>query len=234
MSIVAQRLTDSNEFYQLGKIVDKIKLTLLPGLSLALLYMLSWTTRARFVGLTPEKLKREKCGTICAIWHGQLLMHAYYYKGTGINILVSASKDGEIAVRAVERIGFVPLRGSSSRGGQAALLKMIKALKAGNPVAVTPDGPRGPLESAQMGTIYLAKLTGARIIPMAFGASRKIRLKSWDRHIVPMPFSSLVFLSGPPITVRKNAGREEMDGVRRELEKELNRLSAKSGRDARG
>ncbi len=206
------------------KFLDRLLMIIVPGLSLAILYLLGLYTRRKIKAGHPAPPGEKRRGIIYALWHENLLMHAYYYRSLGINILVSASRDGEYAVRAVEKIGFKCIRGSSSRGGQDALRKMARALGDGETVAMTPDGPRGPRRDAQLGIISLAKLSGAPIVPIAFGASWSKRLNSWDKHIIPLPGSELTFVGGNEIIVGKEADKKLMERKREELEKELRRV----------
>ena len=207
------------------KIIDWILLKTLPGIGLALLYILGVSVRKQVVKGHRASPGQKRQGIIYALWHENLLMHSFFYRDMGIVIQVSASRDGEYATRAAQRLGFETIRGSASRGGQSALRKMIRALNEGKAVAMTPDGPRGPRRESKLGPIYLAKLSGAPIIPIACGASRCWRPQSWDRHLIPKPFSRLIFAGGKEITVDKNAGKVDQEKKRAELERELRRVA---------
>jgi lysophospholipid acyltransferase (LPLAT)-like uncharacterized protein len=110
---------------------------------------------------------------IVAFWHGRQLMMPFAYRGKKISILISRHRDGELIARTVGRFGFHAARGSTTRGGAAALMHLARSARAGDDLAVTPDGPRGPRQAVQLGVVELAKLTGRPIIPLAFGASKK-------------------------------------------------------------
>ncbi|MEW6683066.1 MAG: DUF374 domain-containing protein [Nitrospirota bacterium] len=116
---------------------------------------------------------------ILAFWHGrQLMMARLPYGGRGVDILISRHRDGELISRAMRSFGFASVRGSTTRGGSAALKTLIRRAREGRDLVITPDGPKGPRQIAQPGVIYLAKATGLPIFPVTFGASKK---KSWRR-----------------------------------------------------
>ena len=110
---------------------------------------------------------------ILAFWHSRLLLMRYSYPGTRINILSSLHRDAEIISGAMRLFGISVVRGSTTRGGAAALREVVRRVRAGADAAFTPDGPRGPSGSAQMGVIQAARLAGVSIVPVGFGASKK-------------------------------------------------------------
>ncbi len=128
---------------------------------------------------------------VYAFWHRALLLAAFRYRGLGIRILISASFDGELIARVVQRLGFVPVRGSSSRGGAAGLLRLTRARDAGFKVAVTADGPRGPLYVAKAGAAAMALHTGGSVSCFHLHAERAWLLRSWDHFVIPKPFSRI-------------------------------------------
>jgi lysophospholipid acyltransferase (LPLAT)-like uncharacterized protein len=111
--------------------------------------------------------------SIIAFWHGRQLMLPLAYHGSGITILISRHRDGELISRAMVAFGFAAARGSTTRGGAVGLRALVDAGRKGRDLAVTPDGPRGPREIAQPGVIQLARMSGLPIVPLAFGASKK-------------------------------------------------------------
>ncbi len=140
--------------------------------------------------------------TVFAFWHESLLACAYRFRGLGIAILISRSFDGELIARTVERLGFVAVRGSSSRGGAVGLRGMAEAYAAGSICAFTADGPKGPRRVAKAGPVKLAQLTGAAWVG-CFHAEpeRAWRLKSWDRFAIPKPFTTVRFGWPPHVRV---------------------------------
>ena len=128
--------------------------------------------------------------TIFAFWHRSLLLAAYRFRGLGIAILISRSFDGELIARTVERLGFVAVRGSSSRGGSVGLRGMERAYTEGRICAFTADGPRGPAMRAKPGPVQLAGLVNAGWVgAFEMTADRCWRLGSWDGFVIPKPFS---------------------------------------------
>ncbi|HSG38597.1 MAG TPA: lysophospholipid acyltransferase family protein [Thermoanaerobaculia bacterium] len=140
---------------------------------------------------------------ILAFWHRHLLLMPYAYRGQGISVLVSQSTDGEMIARTVARLGIDSSRGSSSRGGAAGMRSLLRKAAEGWDIAFTPDGPRGPLREVQPGVILAAAATGLPIQPVALAATRKKELRSWDRFVVPMPFSTVHFVYGDPLAVER-------------------------------
>jgi hypothetical protein len=168
---------------------------------------------------------------IVAFWHSRILLISYLFQGSGAAILVSRSEDGEIIARILERQGHTTVRGSTSRGGLRALSTMIRYIgKENMPGAIVPDGPRGPRFRVQPGVITLAKKTGRPILPIGYSAKRMKVFSSWDRFILPFPFTTCRLVYGRPIEVPPHAGPEEEETCRRRLEAELRRITHESDR----
>jgi lysophospholipid acyltransferase (LPLAT)-like uncharacterized protein len=157
-----------------------------------------------------------------ALWHGRLLPLTYFHRHRGFAAMVSRSKDGEYISRIVEKWGFEVVRGSTSRGGLTALRDVSRQIRAGNSVAITPDGPRGPRQRLQPGVILAAKLTGAPILPVVAGCNRAWWPGSWDRFCIPKPFAEVVVLYGEPRYVPRDADDAELARHAAALERELN------------
>ena len=182
-----------------------------------------------------ERLWASRSPIIYAAWHGRLLMVPWLYRHTRpVHILASRSRDGEILSRFAESYGFRAVRGSSSRGGPIALRALVKLLRAERAeVAIAPDGPRGPRYVAQAGAVLLAKLGRAPIVPLAYGASRRTVLRSWDEFVVPHPFARAVVVFGDPVIVPEDADRAALDACRVRLGAELNRVTREADRRSR-
>lgn len=155
---------------------------------------------------------------ILAFWHRHLLLMPYGYRGRRISVLVSQSKDGELIALTVARLGIDSSRGSSSRGAMAGMRTLLRKAAEGWDIAFTPDGPRGPLREVQPGVILAAAATGLPIQPVAVGASRAKLLRSWDRFLVPLPFSTVHLVYGEPLTVER---RGDMAEAATELKRRL-------------
>ncbi|HPD18616.1 MAG TPA: lysophospholipid acyltransferase family protein, partial [Candidatus Goldiibacteriota bacterium] len=139
--------------------------------------------------------------------------------------LASLHRDGEIAAIAAGRFGISIVRGSSTRGGAKALLELKKYVNEGYDAALTVDGPKGPAGIVNNGVIYLAKLTGREIIPCCFACDRKIRLKSWDKLMIPLPFSKGIFNFGNPIRIPEHLEEKEIYTYKKKIQEELVRLN---------
>jgi lysophospholipid acyltransferase (LPLAT)-like uncharacterized protein len=135
---------------------------------------------------------------IYALWHRYQILMAYVHRGQGVRPLISRSRDGELIARTVERLGYVPIRGSSSRGGGTALLEVLSTLEAGGRVSFTPDGPRGPARSVQPGVVVAAQKTGLPVLPLAWAGRGAAALDTWDRFLVPRPFGEYHVYYGTP------------------------------------
>jgi len=159
-------------------------------------------------------------------WHSRILPVAYTHKGYNAAIMVSRSKDGEIIAQVIYRQGHEPVRGSSTRGGKEALYYIVDALKSGNrPGVMIPDGPLGPRYKVQHGVIRLAQLTGYPIISVTGSFSHMKVLNSWDRFVIPRPFSRCLILYGNPIYVPSDASLDQKEDLRFQLECEMNRIT---------
>ncbi len=195
---------------------------LIPRLAAVLIRILRSTMRLRCAGAGHLRSLRARGGTyIHAFWHGHLLLMPYAYFGGKIAILISEHRDGEYIARTMERFGHGSIRGSTTSGGAAALRKAVRFARAGGDLGFTPDGPRGPRHKAQMGVVLAARLSGLPVVPVGFGASPAKELGSWDRFILPLPFSRGVFVYGEPIEVPSSAGEAEMEEARQRVERAL-------------
>lgn len=167
---------------------------------------------------------------ILAAWHRHNIQSPYCYLAhraldRQLWAITSASKDGSLAAMSLKNVGVNSVRGSSSKGGTAALRKMLRLIREGSDLAFTPDGPRGPRYQIADGVLVAARLSGAPIVPIAFDARHKKVLKTWDRLILPRPFTRLRFTYGKPIFVPRSADTAEMERLRSCLFEELMRIS---------
>ncbi|MFQ5767596.1 MAG: lysophospholipid acyltransferase family protein [Acidobacteriota bacterium] len=169
-------------------------------------------------------MERTGQNYILAFWHGRLLMMPYCYRRRKIAIIISEHGDGELIARTMALFGHQTIRGSSTRGGAGALRQAIRHLRRGGDIGFTPDGPRGPRFRVQPGVIQAARLGRVPIIPVSFSARPAHHLASWDRFLLPWPFSRGLFLYGRPIRVPPDADAGRMEAARLELEGRLRRL----------
>ena len=135
------------------------------------------------------------------LWHGRMFLSIQAHRREGIVTMASQSKDGEIIAGWLERNGYVVVRGSTTRGGSQALREMVRHVRSGRNAALTVDGPKGPARVVAPGVVQLARLTGAWILPITSSSSRPRFLRSWDRYLLPGPFSKNVVAYGEPFPV---------------------------------
>jgi lysophospholipid acyltransferase (LPLAT)-like uncharacterized protein len=192
------------------------------------LRLLAATLRYRINGqsgranLPPEPL-------IFALWHNRLCLCMKLYRSYGrperpddrLAALISASKDGALLAALLETYRVQPVRGSSSRRGARALLELASWAERGYDLAVTPDGPRGPCYDMQPGVMTLAQMTGLPILPCSYRLNWKIRLKSWDRFQIPLPFARCDMFTSDLIRVPRDASDEDRARLRQRLQDAL-------------
>ena len=191
-----------------------------------------WTCKVeRIIGEQyAEELLDKKEPIIPCYWHQMHIFGCWYMrklqkKGLKIGFLISPSVDGEIPAKIVESWGAVAIRGSSNRTGARALRDMYNTIKKDKVSPVTTsDGPTGPIHEFKQGAVLLAQLTQAPMLPMAYAASRYWELKSWDRFIIPKPFSRIVIAIGEPHLINKKASAEELEQNRIQMQDDMNKL----------
>lgn len=183
------------------------------------LFLLSYTTRIQIVN-KENILPFWKNGqnVIYALWHSRIISPATYYyrymlKKRNLAVIVSRSRDGEYISRVVEGMGFLSVRGSSSGGGSRAFSKLLALGRDGYDIVITPDGPRGPREVVKPGIIELSQKSGLVIVPVSCSSQRKKIFKSWDRFLLPFPFSKVILIFGPPLKVSAYISEEEKKGL---------------------
>jgi lysophospholipid acyltransferase (LPLAT)-like uncharacterized protein len=176
----------------------------------ALLGLLYATCRFTYRG-AGERLNSPSAHEPCiyVAWHRDMIMLSHAYRNQNVAVVISQSRDGELAARIVRRMGYWVVRGSSSRGGISALKELIMMLREGHNIGVLADGPRGPAGQTKDGVIYLACKAGAPLVPLAAKATRSITFRSWDRMILPLPFSRVTIMEGEPFIIPSDLNREE-------------------------
>jgi len=156
-------------------------------------------------------------------WHQRMSFFARYLAKKNPIILISQSRDGEYGARIARYLGFGYVRGSSTRGGIKALRQIIEHLKKGRPVGILADGPLGPPRVVKTGPVLIASKSGAPIIPLMWSCNRFWLLNSWDRYMIPKPFSKIVIRHGDPLLVPSRLILpEELEYYRKRLQNILN------------
>jgi len=192
---------------------QRLVLAVVPPLAAGLIRLLGATLRYRDINAPGVPVGIEIPGPVVfAFWHRTLLTCAHRFRNKGIAILISPSFDGELIARTVEYLGFYPVRGSSSRGGAVGLRNMAQAYTEGHRTAITADGPRGPNMVAKPGVVQVAELTGATWIGVYYALpNRAWELKSWDRFLIPKPFSTVTFTWPPHVAPELEAVQGALD-----------------------
>jgi len=167
---------------------------------------------------------------IYATWHGRLLPLAWTHRSRAIQVLASAHRDGERMGQVIRRLGFGHVRGSSTRGGARAIRELTARLKGGLDLGMMVDGPRGPRHQVKPGSLEIAKITGAAIVPITTSSRRHKTLSSWDAFEVPLPFTRVRVAYGAPVTVPPDASPEALEVKRQELERTLRAITEENDR----
>ena len=178
-----------------------------------------------------RRLSCEGRTFIVAFWHGRLLMMPKaWHQLAPFYMLISAHRDGRIIAGAMTYFGIGTIAGSTRRGGSSALRAMLKQLKGGAAVGITPDGPRGPAMSVSIGIVNIARLAGVPIVPVTYATSRRRELATWDRFQLALPFGRGVFLYGEPIEIAAELDEAGLESVRSLLEIRMVEMASEADR----
>lgn len=195
----------------MSKLGQDLKDGLISFLGWLLIQFIGRTSRFTVKGFDRfREMARSGQGLIIIVWHGRTMLPVFYCRNMGIQAIISLSRDGELQSRIFERFGFAVIRGSSGRGGMKAALTAVKRLQEGGVLAITPDGPKGPANEVQDGTIFMAKKAGVPIMPLGVGISRRKLMPTWDSYALPKPFCRCGLIFGEPLEVPGEAGDSEL------------------------
>ncbi len=182
-----------------------IKIRIIAWVAYILLNLVGRLVRIREIGAEYYRaMDRRDERYIFTLWHGRMFIPIFVQRNRGIVAMVSQHLDGEFIARAVERMGYHTVRGSSTRGGSKALREMVRMIRGGLNGAMMVDGPRGPRGEFKPGTVMLAQLSGAKLIPMTYAASKAKIFDSWDLFLLAKPFSRVVVAYGEPVQVPRH------------------------------
>lgn len=185
-----------------------------------------WTVEGAEI---PRRLRAEGRPFILAFWHGRLLMIPMAWQRLApMHMLISGHRDGRIIADAVRYFDIDSIAGSTTRGGSGALRTMMRFLKAGDCVGITPDGPNGPAMRASEGIVAAARIAAIPIVPITYATSRRRILGTWDRFHLPLPFARGIFLWGEPILVPAELDRAGVENWRARVEERMNALTAEA------
>lgn len=174
-----------------------------------------------------ERLAEDGTPALMCYWHGRLLANIFLWPDDyDLYQLSTAHRDGKLAGKTYQRFGIIAVW-LNSHSPMEATRKLVKLLKDGRFCSITPDGPRGPRQRMPQGTIDIARLSGARLVPCSNSATRLKVLGTWDRMQIPLPFARGVLEFGEPIEVPRKASDEELEALRRRMEETLNAMTRK-------
>jgi lysophospholipid acyltransferase (LPLAT)-like uncharacterized protein len=205
---------------------QRLTLAVVPRIVWALLWIVSRTWRFESIaedGATPLPWGEGAGPEIYCFWHQCVLPCTVYFRLTHATILISRSFDGELVTRILRLFGFNAVRGSSSRSAREGLLGLKSVIERGGPAIFTADGPRGPIYRTKSGPIKLAQITGAPIGAFHLEPERTWRMKSWDRFLVPKPFTRIAVSWARSVQVPSEMTQEEFDLKREELNAAIER-----------
>lgn len=204
---------------------ERLQLSLITLAATVLIRLIGPTLRYTFIPEQGCRADSWGSGPLCiwCFWHRCVIAATHRCRNNRIAVMTSRSFDGEYIARTIRNFGFIPVRGSSSRGAVGALIGMRDELEQGHSVAFTIDGPRGPCYVAKPGPVLLAKKTGVPICCFYIHVEHAWVLNSWDRMMIPKPFSRAVFYASSPILVPKNADDEQMNAFHQQMQQTLER-----------
>jgi len=186
--------------------------------------VLSATYRIQCIGKEiEENALRSGTGFVGALWHQRLFGVGVFFARLKPAIMISQSRDGDLIANAVALMGYRPIRGSSTRGGKAAL-EEIRGLPPGRVIGHIVDGPRGPAEVVKSGLIRIAQKSGSPIISLIVSPEKKWTFKSWDKFMIPKPFSRIIIRMGTPLWVDPDVDNTCFEEKRRSVESEMKKL----------
>jgi lysophospholipid acyltransferase (LPLAT)-like uncharacterized protein len=187
-----------------------------------------WTVQN---GDYPRSLLAAGRPFIGAFWHGRMMMIPHGWgRMAPMHMLISAHRDGRIIADAVAYFGIAVIAGSTRRGGSAALRMMLKRLKDGDCVAITPDGPRGPAMQASIGIVNVARLAQVPIVPITYSTSRRWIARTWDQFHMALPFGRGIFLWGEPIEIAADLDEPGLEDARQLIERRMAAMVSEADR----
>lgn len=205
---------------------QRIVLAVVPRIVWALLWIVGLTWRFEVIaedGVTPVVFGQKAGPEIYCFWHQCVLPCTMYFRRSGAVILISRSFDGELITRVLRLFGFDAVRGSSSRGAREGLLGLKRVIETGRTAIFTADGPRGPIYETKLGPIKVAQATGAPIGAFHLQPAHVWTLNSWDRFLIPKPFTRIIVSWAQWTQVPADLPAEQFEVMRQELTAAIDR-----------
>ncbi|MZH46192.1 MAG: lysophospholipid acyltransferase family protein [Nitrospinae bacterium] len=202
----------------------------LPYLLFGLIYIWCLTLREKNLNKEGENQFKQNPGPyILTLWHGRIFYLFYYLRrNPDYFLLISPSEDGDLLARLARLMGYSVIRGSTYKKAVPAARSLIKVLRRNKRIIIIADGSRGPRCVAQPGSIQLAAITGVPVFPMTFGSKNKVVLKTWDRFVIPIPFTRCNLNFSSPISLARKPSEQSVEENRIELENSLNHITQAS------
>ncbi|TQR29362.1 GTP-binding protein [Campylobacter sp. MIT 99-7217] len=195
------------------------KFSFVPFVIFLLQWLIFMTCRKKFIG---EKTTNTPC--VLLFWHGRLAFMPFIFRYMGYKalgkkafVMISHHKDGEIIAKNIEFFNINTIRGSTYKGASAVIKEAFKVLDKNDDVVITPDGPRGPWHSVSDGSVMIAQKKGVGIMLLNYEASRYWEFKTWDKMILPKPFSTIVYRISP-LSVKNLEKNEAKEMIKQKLE----------------
>ncbi len=200
---------------------------ILPYILYVVIFFWCWSIRKSPKKKEAEDYVQNYSGNyILTLWHGRIFYLFYHLRRRAdFHLLISPSVDGDLLARLALLMGYSVIRGSSFKKAISSTRSLIKILKRGERIIIIADGSRGPRLKAQSGCIQIAGITNSPVIPMTYGAKRKIELSTWDRFVLPLPFSCCTINYGNLISVPPHPNEKIIEEKQTELEESLNLLT---------
>ena len=202
----------------------------IPYLLFGVVYLWCMTLRSKNLNEEEENHFKNLTGPyILTLWHGRIFYLFYYLRRhPDYFLLISPSEDGDLLARLARLMGYSVIRGSTYKKAVSAARSLIKVLRRNQRIIIIADGSRGPRCVAQPGSVQLAGITGAPIFPMTFGAKNKVVLNSWDKFVIPLPFTRCTLNFSSPISLPPKSSEQIIEEKRLELENALNQINKAS------
>ena len=201
-----------------------------PYLLYVLILVWCWTIReSRKNPEVEDYVRNLSGGYILTLWHGRIFYLFYYLRRrSDFHLLISPSLDGDLLAQLARLMGYSVIRGSTFKKAVPSARSLIKVLRSGEKIIIIADGSRGPRMQAQSGSIQIASITNCPLIPMSYGAIKKIELNTWDRFVLPLPFTCCTIKFGQRITVPDRSDSNAILRKQAELTGALNHLTEES------
>ena len=200
----------------------------IPYLLYGVVYLWCATLRMKNLNSKAEDQIKSLTGPyILTLWHGRIFYLFYYLRNRpDYFLLISPSADGDLLAKLARLMGYSVIRGSTFKKAVPAARSLIRVLRDGQRIIIIADGSRGPRCVAQSGSVQLAGITRLPLFPMTFSAKNKVALKTWDKFIMPLPFTRCIINFGSPIYLASRTSEDLVEEKRLELETQLNQLSS--------